>query len=98
MAALVVAWPATARAHDPGLSSLELRVEPVRVVATLSLAAADARIAAAGQRGGLESFARGAIELRFDGVMLEEVVEIAAQERDTGARVVLTFPVPRAPG
>ncbi len=94
MAALVVAWPATARAHDPGLSSLELRVEPVRVVATLSLAAADARIAAAGQRGGLESFARGAIELRFDGVMLEEVIEIAAQERDTGARVVLTFPRP----
>ena len=74
MAALVVAWPATAHAHDPGLSSLELRVEPVRVVATLSLAAADARIAAAGQRGGLESFARDAIELRFDGVMLEEVI------------------------
>ena len=66
----------------------------MRVVATLSLAAADAphrrRRPARRTRG----FARGAVELRLDGVALEQVVETAAQERDTGARVVLTFPRP----
>ena len=66
----------------------------MRVVATLSLAAADARIAAAGQRGGLEALRATPSSCGSTASALEAVVETAAQERDTGARVVLTFPRP----
>ena len=90
MAALIVAWPATARAHDPGLSSLDLQIEPRRIVAALSLSSADARLVSAHARGDLAAFARDAIELRLDDVALAATVE-RTREGQTGVRVILAF-------
>ena len=43
-AALALGFPPATAAHDPGLSALDVRVLPDRVVATLSLAPGDARL------------------------------------------------------
>ena len=42
VAAAILGFPGAAAAHDPGLSSLELRVGAGDIVADLSIAAADA--------------------------------------------------------
>jgi hydrogenase/urease accessory protein HupE len=89
-AALVGAFGISLRAHDPGLSSLDVSVEHDRVVTTLSLAEADARAASvSGSR--LGAFALESVELRLDGVRLSGVVEREAADDDAGARVTLVF-------
>jgi hydrogenase/urease accessory protein HupE len=90
VAALIVALPTSVRAHDPGLSSLELQIEPRRIVATISLSSADARLVAARTPGDLAAFARDGIELRLDDAALAATVE-RTHEGQTGARVVLVF-------
>jgi hypothetical protein len=72
------------------LSSLELQVLPERVLATLSLAAADARMAAE-HVGTLEEFGLESIEVYLDGVLLAGWVESRSRESDSGMRVVLAF-------
>jgi hydrogenase/urease accessory protein HupE len=90
MAALIAAWPAPVQAHDPGLSSLDLLIEPGRLVVTLSLSSGDARLVSAHAPGDLAAFARDAIELRIDDVALPATVE-HTHAGQTGARVVLVF-------
>jgi hydrogenase/urease accessory protein HupE len=91
-AAALLTWcPSLARAHDPGLSSLELRIAHDRIVAILSLAAADVH-ARLGDRGAeVAALALDAIELRVDGVRLRGVVESSDIDAATGSRVVLRF-------
>src|SRR5262245_47561158 len=52
-------------AHDPGLSSLDVRIRNSGVVAVLSLAASDARNV--GNNEALSSLAQDSIELILDG-------------------------------
>ena len=80
--------PAAARAHDPGLSSLEVRVARDRIAATLVVAASDARVAAGAS--GIEMFALESIELRLEGVRLQGAVESRATG-PAGTKVVLAF-------
>lgn len=87
-AALFFGVPGKARAHDPGLSSLDVRLEPDRIVATLSLAASDARIAAAERNGEIDVFALDSIELRIDGVRMAGAVEKGATRSEAGIRVL----------
>jgi hydrogenase/urease accessory protein HupE len=77
----VLACPATALAHDPGLSVLDVRLEPERIVATLALAEADARI----------PLERESLELALDGVHMQGAVEQRGRDEKNGVRVVLAF-------
>ena len=90
-AVLTFAFPGAARAHDPGLSALDVQVARDRVLVILSLATADARIAVADSGGRLDAFAADAIEIRLDDVRLPGTVETETGG-DTGASVVLVFP------
>jgi hydrogenase/urease accessory protein HupE len=104
-AALAVAFPAAAHAHDPGLSSLDVTISRDRVVAVLSLAAPDARLASdvAGQT--LEVFAGQSIALAIDGVPLSGSISNAVGEassinvtiifeRISGSRLAVSSAVP----
>jgi hydrogenase/urease accessory protein HupE len=93
-AAATFVFPADARAHDPGLSALDVRVAPDRIVVVLSLATADARIAAADSGGHLDAFAADSIELLLDGVRLSATVESEPRKdtTDGGTSVALVFP------
>ncbi|HEU4894115.1 MAG TPA: HupE/UreJ family protein, partial [Vicinamibacterales bacterium] len=97
-AAVVLGFPGAAVAHDPGLSSLELRVSRGEIAADLSMAAADA--AALGGSGAdvarLGSFALQAIDLRIDGRRLEGRVEDIASQEGSAIRVRLQYV--RTPG
>jgi hydrogenase/urease accessory protein HupE len=96
VAAALVFCPLPAQAHDPGLSSLELRAGANRVVATLSVAAADARRVADGAGSGLAALALDAIEVRLDGAVVRAAVDSWSVEGATGTTVVLAFPVGKA--
>lgn len=63
--AMVCAAAVSLVAHDPGVSALDVRVESQEIVAVLSLAAADARIA--GGRDAMSGLVRDSIELALDG-------------------------------
>jgi hydrogenase/urease accessory protein HupE len=89
-AAVCLGLPAAAIAHDPGLSSLELRVTSRQFVAVLSLAAADARAAVDGTQD-IDRFALDAIDLRLDGVALAGHVERVSIDANTGTSVQLVF-------
>lgn len=101
---LWLAAAATARAHDPGLSSLELVMRPNAIDLRLSLSPRDAEVAVSGvadrQRSSppallsprLGTFASDAIELRVDGRRLEGVVQAIVREDDTTVYVKLTYP------
>jgi hydrogenase/urease accessory protein HupE len=69
------------RAHDPGLSTLEIEVTGARLTATLSLAAADARLAA--PEGGDVAAAIGALAAR--------AIQVAADERQLESNVERTW-------
>jgi hypothetical protein len=75
------------RAHDPGLSALDVRIAPDQVRVSLSLAASDAKQPAVGL---IETFARNAIVLAAGG---EALVPRAARtaHSDTGVAVTLDF-------
>ena len=90
-AALTLGLPAAAHAHDPGLSALDVQIAPDRIVAVLSLAAADARIAADGSGGALGAFAADSIELMLDGARLSGTIEQQAADGEAGMRVTLVF-------
>ena len=90
-AALTFVLPAAAHAHDPGLSSLDVRIAPERIIAVLSLAAADAPIAADASGEKLDAFALTAIELMLDGSRLAGSVETQATDRDAGTKLTLVF-------
>lgn len=82
--------PATARAHDPGLSLLDVRIEPHRIGAALSLAVADAKLIESGS-GSLERFALESIALLVDGRRLTGVVESRQTDGEDGLRITLSF-------
>ena len=90
-AALALGFPAAATAHDPGLSALDVRVLPDRVVATLSLAPGDARLLVSERGGTLEAIALDSIEMVLDGARLPSRVESRSTESETGGTVVLAF-------
>jgi hydrogenase/urease accessory protein HupE len=87
-AALVVATPAVVRAHDPGLSALDVRIAAHVVRATLSLAPADAR-QLAGES--IEALMRNAVVFEIDGVPLVDPVTRGANTTATDS-AVLEFP------
>jgi hydrogenase/urease accessory protein HupE len=84
-------------AHDPGLSSLEVRVGQDRITATLSLAPVD--VVAVGLTNGAASrnatsdFVRDAIHLSIDDQPLPTSIDAIAIG-NSGARVQLSFPRP----
>jgi hydrogenase/urease accessory protein HupE len=84
-------YPAVAFGHDPGLSALDVQVLPGRVVATLSLAAGDARAFTAGRNAALEALVLDALEIRVDGVPVPGRVERRAAEGADGSSVVVAF-------
>jgi hydrogenase/urease accessory protein HupE len=85
--ALVVGHPRAAYAHDPGLSSLEVRVASSAIIATLSLSAVD-RQALAEDGEALDVVALDNIELQLDGARLNGRVGTKGAGTDG---VVLTF-------
>ena len=86
-AALSFGFPSLASAHDPGLSSLEIRLSAEEVSAVLSLAPADVRIAEA---SGVEPFAIDSIELLVDGRALSGAI-VSRRRDSTGTSVTWTF-------
>jgi hypothetical protein len=89
-AALVVGVPDQAGAHDPGLSSLDVRVLPGGIVVTLSMAPADGRALADSSGITLDAVALEAIELRANGVRLPGAID--SRQIDAGdVGAVLTF-------
>jgi hydrogenase/urease accessory protein HupE len=97
-AAGILAFPAAAVAHDPGLSSLDLRVGPGAIVADLTMAAADAAALAGSDAeiAGLGSFALQAINLQIDGRRIEGVVDDVAPHEGNAIRVRVRYV--RTPG
>jgi hydrogenase/urease accessory protein HupE len=97
-AAGILGLPVTTVAHDPGLSSLELRVGPSDIVAELSMAAADAAALVGSDADGarLGSIALQAIDLQIDGRPLEGLVDDIASEEGNAIRVRLRYV--RTPG
>jgi hydrogenase/urease accessory protein HupE len=85
-AAALIAFPGAVLAHDPGLSALDVRVEADRIIATLALAASDARA----------TIGPDSIDIRIDDVRLHAVVERRDFDEKNGARLVLAFD--RRPG
>ena len=79
----------TASAHDPGLSSLEVSLTTSTIVARLSLSPRDAEMA-----GGLDDFARRAIELQIDGQPLTASRATVERAGDATMVVELTYPRP----
>ena len=86
----------TLRAHDPGLSALDVGVSRGTITVSLSLASADVALVASGRdtdsRRALISLAREAIRLSVDGEPLSAVDEEASVDA-VGARVRMTFAV-----
>jgi len=90
-AALLLALPAAGFAHDPGLSSLDVRVKASEIIAELSLASADASMV-----GGHEALALGALDVRIDGQLLRGTVDEISNNSAQGVRIVVRYP--RRPG
>ena len=90
-AALVFPFAASLGAHDPGLSSLDVRLGEVGVVATLSLSKADAKAAAESSGESVEVFALRSTVLEIDGVPLSGRVDRQTTERDAGTSIVIAF-------
>ena len=97
-AAGILGFPVAAVAHDPGLSSLELRVGPSDIVADLSMAAADAAalVGSDADVARLGSFALQAIDLQIDGRRLDGLVDDIARQEGNAIRVRLRYV--RTPG
>jgi hydrogenase/urease accessory protein HupE len=86
--------PATALAHDPGLSVLDVAVRTDRITASLSMAASDLREAEAvvAARGRLDTFALESIELFLDNARLDAAVESRRTDPEGGGTITLRFP------
>jgi hydrogenase/urease accessory protein HupE len=83
---LVVVAATPLRAHDPGLSALDVRIGASQIVATVSLADVDA--------APLAPFPIDAIVLAADGIRLNNATQEIGPEPGGGVRVVLSFPRP----
>jgi hydrogenase/urease accessory protein HupE len=90
-AMVAIAAAATARllAHDPGLSSLDVRIEPHEMVAVLALAASDARIV--GSKEAVSTVARDSIELVLDGRRLRASETSAWSDENGGVHVRINY-------
>jgi HupE / UreJ protein len=96
--AWLVLSPASARAHDPGLSTLDVGVSRGAISVSLSLAAADLLPIAAATpdvdpRNALSALAREAIHLSVDGARLSSSDDEVSVD-DTGGRARMFFVVP----
>jgi hypothetical protein len=84
-------------AHDPGLSTLEVRVGRTEIIALASLDPSDVRILSGGEthqhRRALGPWIRDAIHVRVDGHPLEAAIDEAAADA-TGVQVTLRFSRP----
>ena len=89
--ALVFLLAAPLGAHDPGLSSLDVRVGAGRIVATLSLSMADAKAAAEFAGGSIEAFALRSAVMELDGVALHGRIDTRATEVDAGTQLRILF-------
>jgi hypothetical protein len=90
-AAVLIATAAALRAHDPGLSSLDVRVGPDRIVAVLTLAASDVEAGGAAGGDSIEAFARDSVALLAGGVRLPAKIESRVADGQDGVRVTLAF-------
>jgi hypothetical protein len=87
------------RAHDPGLSSLDVSVSGAAIAVSLSLAAADLPPVAPGPEADtsrqLSELARGVIRVSVDGETLRPVTDVVSVDGG-GARIVLTYTIPHS--
>ena len=86
-AALVVALSSAVRAHDPGLSALDVRVAAASIRATLSIAASDARQVT----GSIDAFAHDALVLTLDGVPVIASSAPDITSSDSGLTITIAF-------
>lgn len=86
---LILAASAPVLAHDPGLSSLELRVSRNDITADLSLNVSDA--AALGNRESLGAVAQDAIAIRVGERVLSGVIESVVFDEHRNARVRILY-------
>lgn len=86
----------TVRAHDPGLSALDVNVSHKTITVSLSMASADVALVTLGRtmdsRPALISLAREALRLSIDGDMLSSVGEETSVDA-SGARVRMMFAI-----
>jgi HupE / UreJ protein len=95
--AVTIAWvvvtASTVRAHDPGLSTLDVSIGRETISLALSLARADVALVAPGQnvdpRSALTELARETIRVSLDGKVLSPVIDDVAIDQG-GARVRAT--------
>jgi hypothetical protein len=86
-AALVVALPSVARAHDPGLSALDVRIVPDSIRVTLSIAASDAKQVT----GSIDAFAGEVLALTLDGLPLAGAPATDMASSDAGLTFTVAF-------
>jgi hypothetical protein len=100
-AACIVLGTGAVRAHDPGLSALDVTVSGDIVSVSLSMSPADAEIIGSGSgveaRQALRLLARDAIQLSVDGTRLRLISDVAAADSN-GVGVRLSFALPVASG
>jgi HupE / UreJ protein len=96
---LIVGWivvaGAVVQAHDPGLSSLDVRATDNAIVTSLSLSAADVAVAAAGRetRAALIELARDGVHISVDGTDTpSHLVDVAVDQG--GSRIDQSFAIP----
>jgi hydrogenase/urease accessory protein HupE len=100
--AIALVWfaltTAVLRAHDPGLSTLDVTVNDDAIVVSLSLAAVDLAASAPGHEAAIGSrlgeLARDAIRVSVDGETLRASNDVARAEEGGGARISLSFARP----
>ena len=96
---LIVGWiviaGAVVQAHDPGLSSLDVRVTDHAIVTSLSLSAADVALAAAERerRAALIELARDAVRISVDGNHTPSRIDDIAVDQG-GSRIDQSFAIP----
>jgi hypothetical protein len=98
---LIVGWiviaGAVVQAHDPGLSSLDVRVTDNTIVTSLSLSAADVALAAAGgeRRAALVELARDGVRISVDGTDTPSRIVDVTMDRG-GSRIDQSFAISTA--
>ena len=101
LAAWFVLSSGVVRAHDPGLSALDVRIQKGVVSAQLSLAAADVALIVSDTKSdarlALAGMARNGVRLAVDGAQLPVAVDDVALEQGA-ARVQMSFAIPGAAG
>lgn len=105
LAALTLAWLAFAttvvRAHDPGLSALDVGISSGAVSVSLSMAAADVALVSPGlstdSRQALTALVHESIRVSLDGEQLSSTDDEVTMD-DAGARVRRAFAVPPSNG